>query len=108
MNIRDSGISQTNVRKGTECSSGLMAPYMKDILAIILLVVQGDCYTQAAMFMRESGKMIKHMGMANTPAGMDQFTKATERTICKMDSGKKCGLMVQSIWVNMQADLRMG
>jgi hypothetical protein len=63
---------------------GLMVRSMKEIGSIIKLMEKASSGTQMVIFMRETGLMIKQMGMENIFMSMELNTKDIGRTIYRM------------------------
>ena len=81
--------------------NGEMGQSMKDIGRMIKLMVMGPFIRYTVMYIRESGKMIWFMALANTIILTEHVTKATGNLMSNTDSVRKSGLMA----LNMKATI---
>ena len=95
-NIKENGISKLILDMVKVTKFGLTEAYMKDIGRMIRPMEEVDSSMQMAIFMMDTGKMIRLMVLDNIPILTEHSTRANGVMTSSTAKVKKSGPMVQN------------
>lgn len=102
--ILDNGISSRTTKKGMESRSGQMAQSTQAYGPLEKQAEKEGSFWQMEMYMKVNGRKTRHMDLVFITMLMEQSTRVSGSTTSRKASGRKNGLINQSL----QGSIKMG